>query len=90
MLLTLRLMLIRPRSLILHYATRGLKRLMHFTVPLPLPGSNLRNSYVPIMSYAKPCSIQTTTMFCLENCVMYHSLGLLCLSVNFEDVEKLA
>jgi hypothetical protein len=74
--LTVHLTLIRPRSLILHCATRGLKRLMHFTVHLPPPGSNLWISYVPIMSYAKPCSIQTT-MFRLENCDMYHSLGLL-------------
>ena len=47
----LRPTLTRPRLHILFYATRGMKKLMHFTAALLPPGSDLSRKYVPMLPY---------------------------------------
>jgi hypothetical protein len=45
------LMPTRPRLHILPYATRGLRKLMHFIAALPPRGSDLSRKYVPMLPY---------------------------------------
>jgi hypothetical protein len=47
----LRLTQTRPRSRILPYATRGMKKLMHFIAALPWPDSDLSCKYVHVLPY---------------------------------------
>jgi hypothetical protein len=51
MLLMLPRMPTRPRLRISPYATRGSKKLTHYTASLPQPGSNLSRTYVPMLLY---------------------------------------